>query len=184
MLPAFEILKAVTFAEQAHRGQLRRYTKEPYLVHCLAVARTVSITQLPGNISPQRHNMIIASLLHDVVEDTLITVQDIKDVFGEPVSLYVKDLTDCPPGYGNRAQRKIANDQRLAVCGDAVKIIKCADILDNMHSILEHDPKFAKVFMKEVGDLIPVLEPTSFPVYPQSLWLELVEQHRKGVQHV
>ncbi len=177
MLESYDILRAVQFAETFHRGQVRKYTGAPYLTHCLSVASKISITPLHGILAANRGTLICAALLHDVVEDTPVTVEEIKEQFGEGVSLYVKALTDDPavPGGPNRAARKARTRARLGACGDGVKIIKCADILDNMSSIMDNDPDFAKVFIREVGELIPVLKPTC----QSNLYDELVTEHMR-----
>ncbi len=79
------ILRAYRFAEKAHEGQ-KRASGEPYITHCLAVAHILSEL----NVSPA---MIIAGLLHDTVEDTDVTLNDIRGEFGEDVAQMVDSVT-------------------------------------------------------------------------------------------
>ena len=76
---------AYTTAETAHRGTLRS-TGDPYFTHCLAVAKTVAGWGLD-------ESSIAAALLHDVVEDTNTTIDDIKKTFGKEVAFLVDGLT-------------------------------------------------------------------------------------------
>ncbi|MDL2224334.1 HD domain-containing protein, partial [Bacteroidales bacterium OttesenSCG-928-M06] len=83
----FEIInKAFKFADQAHKGVKRR-SGEPYIMHPLAVAMIVSDEMGLGSTS------ISSALLHDVVEDTDYTVEDIKNLFGEKIAQIVEGLT-------------------------------------------------------------------------------------------
>jgi (p)ppGpp synthase/HD superfamily hydrolase len=177
MLDYNDILRALSFAEEAHRGQVRKYTSEPYFTHCVNVAKTVSMAKLPPRWESIRVTMVVASLLHDVVEDTHRTLECVREEFGVGVQLYVKALTDVPLSEGNREVRKAKDRTRLSLCGDGVKIIKCADVLDNLPSIMEHDDRFAPVFLEEVNDLIPHIKPS----FPSDLWESLnheVQQRR------
>ena len=90
-----------------------------------------------------------AALLHDVVEDTPVTEQEIRSEFGDVVADYVRGMTKLELPEHNRAKRKFLEAERLADCPSAVQTIKCADLLSNMSSIVEHDRKFAKLFMAE-----------------------------------
>ena len=173
MLDYYDIIRAVEFAEKAHRGQVRKYTGEPYFTHCLSVAKKVALAKLPPRMESIRITMVQAALLHDVVEDTIVEEHHIREEFGVGTYLYVKALTNSGLDEGNREVRKVKDRNRLSLCGDGVKIIKCADVLDNMPSILEHDKRFAPVFMEEVKELIPYI----CPKFPSDLWDTLVYEH-------
>ena len=91
------ITKAFNFANQAHRG-IKRRSGEPYIMHPLAVARIVCNEIGLGSTS------ICAALLHDVVEDTDYTIEDIDNLFGPKVSQIVDGLTKISGGiFGDRA---------------------------------------------------------------------------------
>lgn len=150
--------RAYTFAEKAHRGQLRRYTGAPYFEHVEAVASVVATV-------PHTPEMLAAAFLHDVVEDCDVSIDDIFRDFGFDVARYVSDLTSPPASAGNRAQRKQMDLRRLATAHPKSKTIKLADLIDNTSTIVERDPGFARVYMPEKAALLPVLadgDPTLF----------------------
>ena len=145
------VQRAILFATEAHQGQTRKYTGEPYIVHPLEVmeiVKTVSHTQ----------EMLAAAVLHDVVEDTDATLSDIWNEFGYKVRQLVADLTDISvPSDGNRKARKHLDLIHTAKALPQSKTVKLADLISNSKSITEHDPKFAKVYMKEKAALLKVL---------------------------
>ena len=79
--------KALAYATDAHKGQVRKYTGEPYIVHPIEVMETVRRVMDDPEVQA-------AALLHDVVEDTPVSIRDIEDVFGPRVAALVSDLTD------------------------------------------------------------------------------------------
>ena len=146
--------KALVFATAAHAavGQMRKYTDDPYIVHPIRVATTVA--KFGGT-----DEMIAAAYLHDVVEDTGVSIVDIQDMFGTDVALIVDDLTDVSvPEDGNRAVRKAMDRQHSADATYEAQFVKCADIIDNAHDIGDNDPSFNLVYRKEMLLLIQVLD--------------------------
>lgn len=145
------IQRAALFARHAHQDQKRKYTGEPYYVHCQEVARIVaSVGGTP--------EMIAAAFLHDTVEDCAIPLNVILDKFGETVAQYVESLTDVSkPEDGNRARRKDIDLQHTARACPEAKTIKLADLISNTKSIVERDPHFAKVYLREKEKLLYVL---------------------------
>jgi len=142
---------ALDFATAAHTGQKRKYTGEDYIVHPMEVAEIVKTVAY----TPE---MIAAALLHDVVEDTDASLEDILHRFGSAVADLVRDLTDVSqPEDGNRATRKALDRAHTAQASAAAKTIKLADLISNSRSIVEFDPKFAKVYLKEKALLLDVL---------------------------
>ena len=145
---------ALTYATAAHAavGQRRKYTHEPYIVHPIRVANTVD--SYGGT-----DDMISAAYLHDVVEDTRITIEDINDMFGSVVAVIVDGLTDVSvPEDGNRAVRKAMDRQHSADATWAAQFVKCADIIDNAADIGDNDPSFNAVYRKEMAALLEVLD--------------------------
>ena len=151
--------KILEYATAAHAGQKRKYTDDDYIIHPIAVAKLV---QAQGGDD----NMINAALLHDVLEDTPVTHAELRTILhnilsiesAEDVLSLVVELTDvftkeAFPEY-NRDSRKQFEALRLAYVSDRAKAIKRADIEHNSESILDHDPKFAKVFLKEKKNLL------------------------------
>lgn len=145
--------KALEFAKKAHKGQFRKYTGEPYIVHPVEVANLVR-----GYATTCHESMYCAALLHDTVEDTDVTIEDIRRDFGDIVAIFVAGLTDISkPEDGNRATRKEIDRQHLAGSLPPIQTIKLADLISNSKSISQHDPDFAKVYMKEKKLLLEVL---------------------------
>jgi (p)ppGpp synthase/HD superfamily hydrolase len=137
--------QARTFAIAAHsaNGQIRKYTGEPYHVHPAEVAW---IVEQAGGTEAQR----AAAWLHDVVEDTDVSIELIEQMFGTYVAELVGWLTDVSkPEDGNRAERKAIDREHTAQASLDAKMIKLADLSSNTKSIVEHDAKFAKVYLAE-----------------------------------
>ena len=145
---------ALVFATAAHAavGQMRKYSDDPYIVHPIRVATTVA--KFGGT-----DEMISAAYLHDVVEDTGVSIEDILDMFGSVVAVIVDGLTDVSkPEDGNRAVRKEMDRAHSADATWAAQFVKCADIIDNAHDIGANDPSFNVVYRKEMLLLIQVLD--------------------------
>jgi len=147
------IERAKEFAFAAHNAidQHRKFTGEPYVVHIERVAKLVASV-----VHDER--MIAAAYLHDTVEDTTVTFDDIAEHFGADVAYIVIYLTSVSrPKDGNRATRKEV-DRRHIARGDArVHTVKLADLIDNVGAIAAADAKFAAVYMEEKRLLLPVL---------------------------
>ena len=144
--------KAIEFASQKHEGQTRKYTGEPYIVHPLEV---MSILQGVG----VSEVVLVAAVLHDVVEDTPTTFQDIESEFGSEVSALVKEVSDVSvPEDGNRSVRKEIDLKHYAGASPEGKTIKLADMISNSGLIGKYDPAFAKVYMLEKRKLLEVLK--------------------------
>ena len=126
------ITKAFNFARQAHKG-VRRHSGEPYIIHPLAVARIVCKEIGLGSTS------ICAALLHDVVEDTDYTIEDIKNLFGEKIANIVNGLTKISGGvFGAQASEQAENFKKLLLTMSEdirVILIKIADRLHNMRTL-------------------------------------------------
>jgi len=151
------------FATKAHGDQKRKYTGDPYIVHPIAVANIVKTV-------PHTDEMIAAALLHDVVEDTPVTLQEIKDTFGSKVAELVDWLTDVSkPEDGNRKTRKAIDRDRLAKAPADAQTIKLADLINNTESIVANDPSFAKVYLLEKKDLLKVLTKGDKTLYNKAL---------------
>jgi len=145
--------RAKVFATAAHAavGQTRKYTGEPYVVHPMEVA---SLVESVGGTEA----MVAAALLHDVLEDTSVTVDVLEEQFGSEVADLVLWLTDVSkPDDGNRSTRKALDRQHSAAAPAAAQTVKVADLISNTRSIVAHDPDFAKVYLEEKRLLLEVL---------------------------
>ena len=150
---------AEIFAMAAHGaiGQKRKYTGEDYIEH---PRRVVGILQsIDCNWRDVTPEMIAAAWLHDVVEDTRITNAVIARIFGADVAKLVEELTDITNLLeGNRAHRNAINRKRLSLVSPKAQTIKYADLIDNTHDILKHDPKFGAVYLEEKRELLAVMD--------------------------
>jgi len=143
--------KAIRYATEAHGDQKRKYTGEPYITHPIAVMEIVKTV-------PHTEEMLAAAILHDVIEDTGHSYDDIYYYFGDVVADLVRGLTDVShPDDGNRQFRKALDRQHLAEQGADVQTIKLADIIHNTSSTKEHDPAFWEIYQKEKKALLEVL---------------------------
>jgi len=147
----FTLFEAYEFATAAHEGQVRKYTGEPYITHSLAVAESVA-----AHVDDKE--AIAAAALHDTVEDTAVTLEEIAEKFGDRVAEYVWYLTKPPAFVGNRAKRKLHDRNRLKEAPEIVRFIKVMDVWHNYHGIREHDPKFYETWREEVRDLLYIMD--------------------------
>jgi len=147
------------FADKAHGSQLRKYTPERYIVHpvrvmeiCLSYTKNVSV--------------LAAALLHDVLEDTSVKEEEMLSFLagilghdeGVKTVKLVVELTDIYTKQNypkwNRKKRKSKESQRIEASSAEAQTIKYADIIDNCKEIVEYDPEFAWVFIKECKGLL------------------------------
>jgi GTP pyrophosphokinase len=131
------ITKAFNFARQAHKG-IRRLSGEPYIMHPIAVAQIACEEIGLGSTS------ICAALLHDVVEDTDYTVEDIENLFGERVAKIVDGVTKISGGiFGDRASVQAESFKKLLLTmSDDIRVIliKISDRLHNMRTLDSQPP--------------------------------------------
>jgi hypothetical protein len=148
------IEKAKNFATKEHQriNHVRKYSKKPYQTHLEAVAKLVATVT-------DDKEMISAAWLHDTVEDTPATLDDIEKSFDIAIAELVEELTDVSkPSDGNRAARKEIDRQHLAQASKRAKTIKLADLIHNCADIVQHDEKFARTFISEMHALLDVLK--------------------------
>lgn len=143
--PSNVVKLAEELARRAH-GEIdhrRKFTEEPYIIHPQEVAQRVR--EDGGSLEA-----VAAAWLHDTVEDTNLTIEEIELVCGSRVASLVWHLTDhALAAAGNRATRQKINNEHLARGDREVHLIKRADILNNLESLVQHDPKFARVWIEE-----------------------------------
>lgn len=147
------IEKAMVFAKDRHKEQKRKYSGLPYFVHLAEVASLVSMAL------PNDENAIAAAYLHDVVEDTEVTINEVVKLFGKDIGELVSQLTDVSsPSDGNRAKRKEIDRKHYEFASPRAQTIKLADLISNSRSIIKEDPEFAKIYMEEKKLLLPYLK--------------------------
>jgi len=124
---AAAIFAAVRFAAEAHSGQFRKGSRVPYLVHPLNVAKILLDHGYPDHLA-------VAGLLHDTVEDTDVTLEEIQTIFGETVARLVEFATE-PEKLWSWEKRK-QHTLSILSSGDAPGLLlSIADKLDNIRSI-------------------------------------------------
>ena len=147
------ITKAFNFARQAHKG-VRRLSGEPYIMHPIAVAQIACSEIGLGSTS------ICSALLHDVVEDTDYTVEDIENIFGPKIAQIVDGLTKISGGiFGEQASAQAENFKKLLLTmSDDIRVIliKIADRLHNMRTL---DSQPANKKYKIAGETLYIYAP-------------------------
>lgn len=121
---------ALKFAKESHKGQVRKGTTRPYITHCLEVAR---ILHKHG----YSEDIVIAGLLHDTVEDTEATLEDLERLFGEEVSNLVKYVTEDKSPSLSWNERKVMYIKMLTDAPEGAVVISAADKLHNITETLE-----------------------------------------------
>ena len=154
------ITKAFNFANQAHAGVKRR-SGEPYIMHPIAVAEIVCKEIGLGSTS------ICAALLHDVVEDTEYTVEDIRNMFGDKIAQIVDGLTKISGGiFGDQASAQAENFRKLLLTmSDDIRVI-LIKIADRLHK------------MRTLGSMLPAKQ---FKIAGETLYLYAPLAHRLGL---
>lgn len=155
-----ELLRKIKdFADQAHGEQMRRYSPERYIVH---PERVMLICREYVNDIPLQ----AAALLHDVLEDTPVTSEELKEFLSGFMTeaqvlktvILVVELTDVyiikDFPHLNRKSRKELETARLAKTSAAAQTIKYADLIDNAFDIMKHDPQFGQKFVDEARNLL------------------------------
>ena len=157
------ITKAFNFANQAHKG-IKRRSGEPYIMHPIAVAKIVCNEIGLGSTS------ICSALLHDVVEDTDYTVEDIENIFGPKIAQIVGGLTKISGGiFGDRASAQAENFKKLLLTmSDDIRVIliKIADRLHNMRTL---------------GSMLPNKQ---FKIAGETLYIYAPLAHRLGLNRI
>ncbi len=161
------------FADRAHGDQQRKYSPERYIAH------PVRVMELCRQYSPDLP-VLAAALLHDVLEDTQVTAAEItsfleKELGSQQAQKTVKlvlELTDIYtkqqyPGW-NRRRRKNREAERIKSISADSQTVKYADIIDNCREIVECDPKFAAVFIRECRNLLKVMPKGNPHLYLQA----------------
>lgn len=157
--------QAIEFATVAHQGQERKYTQAPYIMHPIAVMQIVKSV-------PHTEEMLMAAVLHDTVEDTDVTMQDICDKFGTVVGMYVEYLTDISTlEDGNRRIRKRMDALHYAQGPAESQTIKVADFIHNTIDIKTYDPGFWEIYKVEKWESLQYLHKAD-----KGLWLRAEKQ--------
>ena len=146
------VTKAVNFATKAHEGQKRKFSGDDYITHPLKVALLV------GAYTDSK-TVIIASVLHDVVEDTDKTFEDIEYKFGSRVKDIVFGLTKTY-NDGDKYEAKVVSElKRFEDINDPdILLVKAADIYSNLTDYKKAPKSFLKKFVDSKKRLLAVIE--------------------------
>mmetsp|Transcript_133823 Transcript_133823/g.199021 ORF Transcript_133823/g.199021 Transcript_133823/m.199021 type:complete len:208 (-) Transcript_133823:42-665(-) len=129
------VLRAANFAALKHVNQRRKVGDVPYINHPIGVANYLTeIGKVDDIIAIQ------AALLHDTVEDTDTSFEELLEVFGEQVTNVVREVTDDKDL--NKVERKKAQIEHAKHCSTAAKLVKLVDKLYNLNDILKDPPSF------------------------------------------
>jgi (p)ppGpp synthase/HD superfamily hydrolase len=145
-MPASMIEDARNFALAKHEGQVRKHDGKPYIAHLDGV---VAILMEDGQ---KGADLIAAAFLHDTIEKTKTTYEELIERFGEHVAELVYWLTDAEEG--SRKARALQTAWRLSRAPLEAKLIKLGDIIDNGNAILAHNPDFGPTFADEKSLLL------------------------------
>ena len=128
-----DLFKALSFAAYAHRAQTRKGSGEPYVNHLIEVARLLADVARVDDVDVLR-----AAVLHDVVEDTEVTADDVERTFGARVRVLVDAVTD--DNRLPKAERKRLQIEHMRHAPDDVRLIKLADHCSNVATLPESWP--------------------------------------------
>lgn len=149
---------AMAYAQQAHEGQTRTTNDgEPYYNHVHRVMATVTqvVSADPRWPALRSFPLLLAALLHDVVEDTDVTLADVAERFGDKVAGLVEELTTDHMKHPDIVEH-------LAKVSDEAKLVKLADILDNLSDLHEHpDQKWAARYLRKKAQVVEAIFSTN-----------------------
>lgn len=166
-----EILNSIKeFTDKAHGNQMRKYTPERYIVHPVRVMELLK--DYTNDIT-----VLAAALLHDVLEDTPVSADEIKNFLktllnqeqAERTLMLTQELTDeyIKEKYPqwNRRKRKEKEVERLAAVSPDAQTIKYADIIDNCKEIVRYDTGFAPKFISECSTMLKKMKKGNEDLY-------------------
>ena len=165
------VVKAYSFAENAHKGQTRTFTGLPYFTHCKGVARLVE------NITKDEM-LIAAALLHDVLEDTKTTYEELCLEFGTKVAILVKDLSNDPIQCKIMGKPAYLAEKLLKLNSNAL-LIKLFDRLHNVKHLKDDCVKkeFVKKYTAETEFILQELTANRLLDKPHSIVVaQIMEQ--------
>lgn len=177
--------KLFELVKKWHGDQKRKYTGEPYYNHPLSVAEIASAYCTEFGI-------IETALCHDVLEDTKFDETDLYNGLlscgynATEATLIINHVNDLTDEYTkekypntNRTDRKMLECGRLACCDYLTQSVKYADLIDNTSSIVERDPNFARVYLKEKRQMLKYM--TAGNVVLMRKCIESLEQSEEKI---
>ena len=147
--------KAAEYAVKAHEGQFRKNSKTPYSAHPQRVS--YATRQFLKGHELEQFGVIVA-WLHDTLEDDPnTTIEILVKEFSRAVARNVFFLTDPPRYTGSRMERKAEVCRKMKVAPMIARIVKCCDVLDNLHDVEVLEPDFRELYIKEKVQLYEAL---------------------------
>ncbi|MCR4327763.1 MAG: HD domain-containing protein [Nanoarchaeota archaeon] len=150
------IEKAREFAKEKHKGQTRKFAGEPYFSHLENVSKIVK------ECAPKesKEEMIAIAFLHDILENTPTTEEELEKNFGKKIASIVRELTTDKIesekiGKGEYLAKKLSNNRKVS---DNTLLIKLADRLDNVSDLHNGKNDFVKAYAKETKHIIDAIE--------------------------
>jgi (p)ppGpp synthase/HD superfamily hydrolase len=135
------VKEAREFAVERHGTQRRKYSEEPYVKHL------DNVTEILGSHGLDHPTLRAAAYLHDTVEKTATTYEDLLQRFGPEVTELVFWMTDLD--IKNKEAALLLSSWRLARAPREAKLIKLADLVDNIPNVRQHDPQNAREYCRE-----------------------------------
>lgn len=171
-----DVARAFMVAAHCSVGQVRKYTGEDYFHH------PEEVLQLLLTYDEPTLEMQVAALLHDVIEDTNVKIEQIRRIFGMAIAQMVHELSDVSkPEDGNRAKRKRIDREHIGQASQQSQRIKCADLLSNSKSIVARDVNFAKTYLIEK---LLILDEIRMGVGNTMIWKEALWVCTQGVDAI
>ncbi|ABY63150.1 phosphohydrolase [Pseudomonas phage 201phi2-1] len=171
-----DVARAFSVAAHCAVGQKRKYSGEDYFHHPEEVLQ-ILLTYEDPTLDAQ-----VAALLHDVVEDTQVKLDQVNRIFGRKVAMYVEQLTEVSkPGDGNREARKALDLKHLELASHTAMCIKCADLISNSRSIVERDLNFARTYLVEKLRMLKAME---YLIGGCAIWSAALEVCYNGIKKI
>ena len=148
------IRKARKVGAIAHKGQIRKFDKEPYFKHPMRVAAIVKKYKKSKEID----KLISAALLHDTIEDTNITAKKLKRKFGKTIMSLVQELTSDKEDMVEKGGKRKYLAHKTQNMSSWALVIKLADRLDNVSDFKTASPEFVKSYRKQTNYILDQLE--------------------------
>jgi len=169
------LVRMIDLATKAHRGQMRKYNNEPYIMHPIRVMlEVIKVSDLL--LTDQIESVVCAAVGHDLFEDTTVTYNDITTIFqnGIQIANLIQELTNPSKEFPNlnRSLRKNIDLDHLFKVSPLAKTIKMCDRLDNLRGINDAPESFVRKYLNESEALLVVLRDT-LPSLAKVLYDEL-----------
>jgi (p)ppGpp synthase/HD superfamily hydrolase len=144
---------AKNFAQQKHAGQLRKFSKNPYIEHPIKVAQIIKENKKSHKIN----ELLAAALLHDILENTKTTEIELKKNFGKLITSLVKELTSEKENLKKIGKKEYLAKKMINLSSWAL-VIKLADRLDNVSDLNNCSKEFKEKYTKETKFILKEIE--------------------------